>query len=121
MTTLFFSLRDVPIDEADDVRSLLHDNGIDFYETSAGNWGVSLPALWLKNRDDLPAANRLLQDYQQKRCAEQRAIYEELKKQGKQKRFRDTIKEKPLQFLFYSAFIVFILYISLKLLLELGL
>lgn len=36
---ILFRLSGVPDDEADDVRMLLTDNAIDFYETSAGNWG----------------------------------------------------------------------------------
>ena len=39
MATLLFRLRHVPDDEADDVRALLEENGIDFYETTPGNWG----------------------------------------------------------------------------------
>ncbi|WP_305907247.1 DUF6164 family protein [Methylomarinum sp. Ch1-1] len=121
MSTLLFSLQGVPEDEADEVRALLSDNGIDFYETSAGNWGISMPALWLRDPDELPTAQRLLHAYQQKRCAEQRALYEQLKKEGKNKRLFDVVKEKPLQFLLYSGFIALIVYVSIKLLFELGL
>ena len=43
MATLLFRLNDVPQDEADDVRQLLTDKGIDFYETHAGFSGWALP------------------------------------------------------------------------------
>ncbi|MGK0318613.1 MAG: hypothetical protein ACI9JP_000792, partial [Granulosicoccus sp.] len=39
MPTLVFRLRNVPEDEADDVRMLMNENDFDWYETSAGNWG----------------------------------------------------------------------------------
>lgn len=121
MAKLFFSLRGVPQDEAEDVRELLDQHDIDFYETSAGNWGISMPALWLKNDDDLATATQLLQEYQQKRCIEQRAIYEQLKREGKQKKLTDVIFDNPLQFILYTAFIIFILYISIKLVRDIGL
>ena len=48
MALLLFRLRNVPDDEADEVRHLLNENSIEFYETSAGNWGISMPAIWLR-------------------------------------------------------------------------
>ncbi len=121
MATLFFSLRGVPEDESEDVRELLSENEIDFYETSAGNWGMSMPAIWIKNKNDLPKAIELLNDYQHKRCIEQRALYNQLKKDGRHKRISDVFREKPVQFLSYTGFIIFIFYFSIKLLFELGL
>jgi len=68
MSILFFNLRGVPADEADDVRQLLQENNIDFYETSAGMLGISLPAIWLHHQDDMPTAQRLFESYQQQRA-----------------------------------------------------
>ena len=44
-------MRHVPEDEAREVRELLASNKIEFFETFAGNWGVSMPALWLKKNE----------------------------------------------------------------------
>lgn len=121
MAKLFFSLRGVPQDEAEDVRELLYQNDIGFYETSAGNWGISMPALWLIHDEDLPTATRLLETYQQKRYQEQRALYEQLKKEGKNKTLFDAFNDNPLQFLLYTGFIIFILYLSVRLIRDLGL
>lgn len=121
MATLLFPLRGVPEDEAEEVRELLDTHNIDFYETSAGNWGISMPALWLSNDDDLTTAKRLLETYQQKRYSEQRAIYEQLKRQGKNKRLIDGVREQPLQFLLYIGLIILIVYVSIKLVFEFGL
>lgn len=49
MSKLLFKLRGVPDDEADEIRALLAEKQIEYYETSAGNWGISLPALWLQD------------------------------------------------------------------------
>lgn len=120
MAKLFFSLRGVPLDEAEDVRELLSQHDIDFYETSAGNWGMSMPALWVTHNDDFPAAMQLLHEYQQNRSQEQRAIYEQLKREGKHKTLFDVIRDNPLQFFLYTGFIIFILYISIRLVKDLG-
>ena len=39
MAKILFRLNGVSDDEANDVRELLSNNAIDFYETSPGNWG----------------------------------------------------------------------------------
>jgi len=120
MSKLFFSLRGVPIDEAEDIREILFNHEIDFYETSAGNWGISMPALWLKNENDWDKASELLNEYQLNRTKKQRALYEHLKKQGQHRRLFDVICENPLQFLLYIGFSIFIFYISIKLVFEFG-
>ena len=55
MSKLLFKMRHVPEDEAQEVRELLASNKIEFFETFAGNWGVSMPALWLKKRGSISA------------------------------------------------------------------
>jgi hypothetical protein len=39
MAKILFRLNGVSDEEANDVRELLANHAIDFYETSAGNWG----------------------------------------------------------------------------------
>ena len=51
MATLVFRLRNVPEDEAQAVRTVLDTNNIDWYETTAGNWGIAMPGLWINNPD----------------------------------------------------------------------
>lgn len=121
MALLFFRLRGVPDDEADDVRRMLADNAIEFYETTAGNWGISLPAIWLYRQDDLPKARLLFDEYQQQRAVQQRAIYRELKRQGKQPGFWGHNLNKPFRFVGYCLILAMIIYISIKWLYELGL
>jgi len=38
MAELLLKLRNVPVDEADEVRHLLHSHGIDFYEPRKSSW-----------------------------------------------------------------------------------
>lgn len=121
MAILFFSLRGVPDDEAEDIRELLTSNEIDFYETSAGNWGISMPAIWLYQQDDLEKAQALFAEYQHQRAIVQRELYQQLKQQGKAKNFLHHNMKKPLQFVIYSGLILLTGYISIKWLFELGL
>lgn len=121
MSRLLFSLRGVPEDEAIEIRTLLNTSELDFYETSAGNWGVSMPALWIVNNEDYEEALNLLNEYHQSRIVSQRILYEQLKKEGKNESVKDVFLQKPVRFMVYIAGVVFILYLSIKMLFEFGL
>lgn len=121
MSILFFNLRGVPTDEAEDVRELLRTNDIDFYETSAGLLGISLPAIWLYHQDDLANARQLFDDYQQKRAVQQRSLYEQRKQQGLEPGFWSHNLKHPFRFITYSALAALIVYISLHWLVTQGL
>ncbi len=112
MAALLFKLRDVPEDEARDIRRLLDEHEIEYYETSAGNWGISLPALWVRHEEDLDRARDLLQAYQAERATRARLAYEDSVKKGENKRFRDMLREQPLRVLVYLAVILAVLYLS---------
>lgn len=121
MAKLLFSLRGVPEDEAYEVRELLSKHQISFYETSAGNWGVSMPALWLRNDDEFITARQLLDEYQQQRQITQRQLYLQRKQAGQTKSLLTAFREKPLVFIAYLAVMLLVVYVSIKLLFELGL
>ncbi len=121
MTLLLFSLRGVPEDEADEVRELLTEQNIDFYETSAGNWGISVPALWLRDETQLEKARSVLDAYQQQRLLTSRGHYLQLKKAGRQKTFLKGFIEKPLLYSAYILALALVVYVSIRLLFELGL
>lgn len=121
MSILFFHLRAVPVDEAEDIRELLAYNQIAFYETSAGMFGVSLPAIWLNHEEDLAMAQELLNAYQQQRAIEQRALYETRKEQGEQPGFLQHNLRHPLRFIFCVGIIVLIAYVSTAWVLKIGL
>lgn len=105
-------LRGVPDDEAEEVRQLLSDAHIDYYETPAGMWGVSMPAIWLRDDSQLSTAEKLLENYQQQRRQQARDDYEQLRARGLNPGILDKIKQAPLQFLIYLLAILFVLYLS---------
>jgi len=120
MSILFFNLRGVPDDEAEEVRTLLDTNNIGFYETTAGLWGISLPAIWLYQTEDLPMARKLFAEYQQQRTIEQQALYQTLKQQGLKPGFWLHNFNNPIRFLIYSILLAMVIYISTKWVLEFG-
>jgi hypothetical protein len=105
-------LRNVPDDEAEEIRELLTRRAIDFYETPPGNWGISMPAIWLKNDYQLEEARSIIETYHQERLAKAREDYEQLKRQGKQRTLIDEIKQHPLRLIVYIAIAAVILYFS---------
>ena len=121
MSILLFNLRGVPEDEADEVRKVLAEQDIDFYETSAGNWGMSMPALWLRNDADLEKARYVLNKYQQQRFLTARENYLQRKKANQQQTLLKAFMERPLLYCAYLFAMLLVVYVSIKLLFELGL
>lgn len=121
MALLLFPLRGVPDDEAAEVRELLTEQQIDFYETSAGHWGVSMPALWLKDRTELEKARQLIGNYQQQRYLTARQDYLQRKQSGQHKGLRQKLIEQPLTYCAYLLTMGLVTYASIRLLFELGL
>ena len=122
MSAQLFRLRNVPDDEAEEIRQLLHEHGIDFYETPAGNWGISMPALWLndENAHELDRAKALIETYQEERAVRKRAEYEQLRRERRHRTIIDVLRERPLEVLFYVLIAALILYFSTKPFLDLG-
>ena len=114
MAKQLFILRGVPDDEVDEIRDLLTEQQIDFYETPAGSWGMSMPAFWVKDESQFDLAKQLLDEYQTQRQAQAQIEYRALKQQGKQRSVIDLFKEQPLHFLLYLIFAVVVLYLSLS-------
>ncbi len=109
MAKLLFKLNGVPEDEADDVRHLLTEADIPFYETSAGNWGVSLAAIWLQDESLWDQAQSLLEEYQQSRLEAARSEFTQQPVES----FLQRLWRAPLQVIAYGVLIMVILYISI--------
>lgn len=120
MTVLLFHMRGVPDDEAEDVRALLVSNDIDFYETGAGSWGLSTPALWLRDEDQLQRARSLIDRYQAERSRLQREKFLSLKEAGRHITILQVMKHRPLRMAFCLAAVAFVLYISVWPFLSIG-
>ena len=117
---LLFKLNGVPDDEAEDIRALLNRNGIDYYETPAGNWAVSVPAIWLNDESQRPQARLLIDQYQRERQIRARGEYLQLQQEGKHRTILDLIRGNPVRFVVYLAAIAVVVYFSTKPFLDIG-
>ncbi|ALP52848.1 hypothetical protein Tel_06585 [Candidatus Tenderia electrophaga] len=120
MAVQLFILRGVPEDEAEEIRALLAEQHIDYYETPAGSWGMSLPALWLTDETQLERAQGLLAQYQQQRLSQARSEFEALKAEGRQRSIIDLFREHPLRYLLYLVLVGVIAYFSISPFVTLG-
>ena len=76
MPVKIFSLKNVPDDELEEIRNLLVENKIDYYETPGGNWGISMPAIWLNDDSQSEQAKLLNDQYEQKSSLRIREEYD---------------------------------------------
>jgi len=113
MTSLLFKLTNVPDDEAEDVRILLSENEIHFYETHAGFFRMGLDAIWLHDARQLENAKQLLQDYQQKRYQSQRELFNQSEEKGEVETLWQRILNQPVRFLAMVIAVVFVLMLTL--------
>jgi hypothetical protein len=120
MAAQLFRLRNVPDDEAQEIRDLLSRHHIDHYETPAGNWGISMPAIWLNDDGQLEEAKELIEQYQNQRLARVRDEREKRKREGKKPSYFADFLENPIQVILYAAIAAVILYFSIKPFLNFG-
>jgi hypothetical protein len=99
MAKLLLNLRNVPDDEADDVRALLDEHDIAYYETSPGFWNISLGGIWVREDAAFAEAKRLMGDYQAQRGARVRAENEAARRDGTAGTFWTVLRNEPLRVL----------------------
>lgn len=99
MTTLLLNLRQVPDDEADEVRALLDQHQIAYYETQPSLWGISSGGIWLTHPGDREQAKALLETYQQARARYQRDQFQQARRQGTAPTLADRFRQQPLRVL----------------------
>lgn len=103
-------MRDVPIEEADEVRELLDSQNIDYFETFGGNWGISMPALWVKDPARFEEARALIDEYQKQLLSSQDL---DTGHETKVKTILESFKDRPAQFIAYWFLIAVVLFISI--------
>ena len=114
MSKLLFRLRNVPEDEAHDVRELLSQHEIEFYETSAGNWGISMPGIWVRHDSEYDEARNLLDTYQQERSQRLRAEYKLARAEGRVETQWQRLRNEPAKVIGYLTGVVILLYLSIR-------
>jgi hypothetical protein len=95
MSKLLLNLRMVLEDEADDVRAMLAEHRIEFYETSPSRWGISHGGIWITHDQDLAQAKSLMADYQAKRREDARAERAAAVRDGTAETFASVLRNDP--------------------------
>ena len=114
MPALVFRLRNVPEDEANAVRALLDQNRFEWHETSAGNWGIAMPGLWIRSEEDLPLARQLIEAHQRDWRDEQIRERQARIEAGIEPGLIDRLKERPFASIGTVAFCLFLIYAMLS-------
>lgn len=95
MSKLLMNLRHVPEDEADDVRAMLEEHRIAYYETQPSRWGISFGGIWVTEAADFAEAKRLMAAYQAQRQHRAREEYASAKRAGTAETFRSVLRAEP--------------------------
>lgn len=96
------------------MRHLMEQSHIQWYETSAGNWGIAMPGIWVSDADDLPKARSLIDSYQQERTAAQRSHYQQEMDSGHATTMTQRFRQYPFRTVGIILFCLFILYVSVN-------
>ncbi len=96
---LLLSFRYAPADEIEQVRALLVDNQIDFYEVPPSFMGFNPGGIWLRNKAQQKEASALLHQYQQHRAEQARQDWNLQKQQGTHLTQWQMIKAHPFRFI----------------------
>ncbi|KAA8983375.1 MULTISPECIES: DUF6164 family protein [Gammaproteobacteria] len=113
MGHLLLNLRNVPEDEYFEVKTLLEEHGIAYYETEPSRWMVSFGAIWLDDPSRLEEAEQLLADYQAERAEQARSDHEEALARGEAETPAQRYRHNPLAFIGALIGIGVILYLAL--------
>ena len=113
MSAIVFRLNDVPENEAQAVRDLLSENNIEFYETSAGKWGFSVAAIWVKDDTHKDRARELIEAYELRHYDAVHGEYEKLRQLGQHETFSHRLIRNPFLVIVYILLVLVILYLTL--------
>jgi hypothetical protein len=113
MSVLIFRLNNVPEEEADAVRELLKERDVDFYETSAGTFGISVAGIWLRDESDLPRVRKMIDEFQVQHRARVREAWRDSIERGEADTFWRRLRREPVKIVLFLAAIAVILYISI--------
>ncbi|HJR75216.1 MAG TPA: DUF6164 family protein [Luteimonas sp.] len=109
MSKLLMNLRHVPDDEADEVRALLDEHAIAYYETKPSRWGISSGGIWIADESEAARAKRLFAEYQAQRQQRARAEHEAARREGRAETFGTILRQQPLRVLLTLLAILFLL------------
>ncbi|CAH0992318.1 hypothetical protein SIN8267_02437 [Sinobacterium norvegicum] len=114
MAELLINLRNAPADEIDDLIELLDSHQIDYYQTSGGSFGLSLPGLWVNDADQFQRARSLIDQYQHERQQRIRAQFQQAKDSNQHDTVWARLKRIPNRMITFSIMIFIVIIASIK-------
>ncbi len=114
MPELLLKLKQVPDDEHEEILALLDEHSVEYYETTAGFWGIGLQGLWLRDTKRLTEVKTLLHEYQQARQVRVREEYQKSCEEGRQRTLWSTFSQQPLMFVLYLLLVVGLIAITVS-------
>ena len=115
MAKLLLNLRNVPDDEAEEVRGWLRDSGIEFYETEPASWGISSGGIWIREDAQIARAKALMAGYQAQRRQRAQADQAAARDDGSAETFAGLLRQRPWYVLGMLAAIIGIITLTLAL------
>ena len=115
MAKLLLNLRNVPDDEADEVRGWLKDSDIEFYETEPSSWGISSGGIWIREDAQIARAKALMAEYQTQRRQRAQAKHASARSEGRAETFASLLRQRPWYVLGVLAAIIGIIVLTLAL------
>lgn len=112
MSHLLFKLNSVPEEEANEVRQLLEDSEIDFYETDAGRWGLGYAAIWTRDATVVDRAKEDIQQYQLERYKRVKAEHDAQEQSGEKVSRLDFFLMSPVKFSLLVIFTILLAYFT---------
>ncbi|HSX50280.1 MAG TPA: DUF6164 family protein [Cellvibrio sp.] len=113
MARLLFKLAQVPVDEAQEIRALLDEHQIRYYETDAGFFRVGLDAIWLSDNAQEERARELIREYQVARALQQQQNYAQLVEAGQVPSLWQHFCANPIRVIAALVAIVFVAALTL--------
>ena len=114
MAVQLMKLRQVPEDELIDILGLLDEHQVDYYQSSAGAFGISLPALWLRDESRHAEVKALLDEYANSRREAAQIEQQAWAQLNGRRTMGDIFREHPLKFCLRIAVIIVLLVITVK-------
>lgn len=112
MSKLLLNLYQVPDDEAAEVRALLEQHRIEFYETAPNRWGISHGGIWVTRDEDAAEAKRLMAEYQGERRQRARSDYAAARRDGTADTVWTLFRADPVRMLLMGLGIVIVLVLT---------
>ncbi|SEK73902.1 DUF6164 family protein [Halomonas daqiaonensis] len=113
MAVLLFHLRNVPEEEAEEVRRLLDEHGLETFETRAGFWGLGVAAIWLRDQNELARARALIDAYQHALGERVRHEHDALAARGEAPTLWRRLARQPIRTLLLALLAAAVLALSL--------